>query len=190
MLDYHSPSPTFALAFSPLSSTTASLKLAIGSHVESRDARPDTNHITVIGLDKSYLEFEDDFMDGNSDNELGIARGLSGGKGPGRSAFIPLARAPHSYPPSAIAFSPAQLSGSLQGSSSATAGEGAREMVASSSDCLRLWDLVGDHEIGGNGFVGERGRKEMSSPSRLVQRAMLANVGALSLQPRTGWLTC
>lgn len=175
VLDYHSPSPTFALAFSPLSTTTASIKLAIGSHVESRDARPDTNHITIIGLDKSYLEFEDDFMDGNSDNELG-ARGMSG-KGPSRSAFIPLARAPHSYPPSAIAFSPSQLAGTLQSSNSGTAGDGgSREMVASSSDCLRLWDFVGDAEIGGNGFVGERGRKEMGSPSRLVQRAMLANV--------------
>ena len=118
-------------------------------------------------------------MDGNSDNELGNLRTQSGmGKNSGRSAFIPIARAPHSYPPSAIAFSPAQLSGQLQSSNGGTTGEGTREMVASSSDCLRLWDLVDEAEVGGNGFIGERGRQEMGSSSRLVQRAMLANVSS------------
>lgn len=56
-------------------------------------------------------------------------------------------------------------------------------MVASSSECLRLWDLVGDDgaaQAGGQGgFVGQ-GRGAQGS--RLVQRATLANVSSLGLR--------
>jgi WD repeat-containing protein 68 len=176
ILDYHSDSPTFALAFSPLSDTTASLKLAVGSF---NDTRNDSNNITVISLDPSYLDLEDDYDDSLPEDSLEVfARQRSGSRVTMGSAFQPVARAPHPYPPSAIAFSPATLSGSLQGSHAGTAGEGTREMVASSSECLRLWDLVAG-EASGSGFVGQ-GRQ--GGGSRLVQRAVLANV---SLDPWT-----
>lgn len=188
VLSYHSPVPTFALAFSPLASTTAALKLAVGSHVESHP-RPDgpnagapgdvLNDITVIGLRPDWSERDEapEQLD-----EHGYARRRSAQDNPTRGSFVPLARAPHVYPPSAIGFSPASLSSSLQSSNLATgpdggAGERPREMVATSSECLRLWDLVDDSAMNGTGYIGERGRMQ-GTGSRLVQRAMLANVRA------------
>ena len=57
ILNYHSECPTFALAFSPLSTSTPSLKLAVGSF---NDSRGDTNNVTVVALDPAYLDLEDD----------------------------------------------------------------------------------------------------------------------------------
>lgn len=176
MLDYHSDCTTFALSFSPLSDSTANLKLAVGSFVEHRGET--NNNLTVVGLDPSFLDLEDD-----EDDTEGYARSSrTGALVQTGSAFQPLARAPHPYPPSALAFSPARLSSSLQSSSVGTAGDATREMVASSSECLRLWDLVGDEapmgKPGQGGFVGA-GRG--AAGSRLVQRAMLANVSAWEL---------
>lgn len=153
-----------------------SLKLAVGSFVEHRGET--NNNLTVVGLDPSYLDLEDD-----EDDTEGYARSSrNGALVRTDSAFQPLARAPHPYPPSALAFSPARLSSSLQNSSVGTAGEATREMVASSSECLRLWDMVGDEapmgKPGQGGFVGA-GRG--AAGSRLVQRAMLANVSAIEL---------
>lgn len=189
ILDYHSDTPTFALAFSPLSTSTSTLKLGVGSFI---DTRGDQNHLTIVGLDPTFLDLEDGWDDLNG---LGVAMnddgynypnfGGNGGVGgggrvkPGTSAFVGLARTPHPYPPSAIAFSPATLSSSLQSSNVGTVGEGTREMVASSSDCLRLFDLVGDEGKAG-GFVGGAGRRE--GGTRLVNRAVLANV-SVSLYP-------
>ncbi|KAK4702030.1 DDB1- and CUL4-associated factor 7, partial [Phenoliferia sp. Uapishka_3] len=66
-------------------------------------------------------------------------------------------------------------------------GEATREMVATSSDCLRLFDLVGDE--GGNsvsgGFVG-RGRGN-GVGTRLVPRAQLANTKADYSAPLTSF---
>lgn len=184
ILDYHSPTPTFALAFSPLSNSTQSLKLAVGSF---NDGRSDLNNVTVVGLDPAYLDLEDDYDDAERNDGTGgaggdsYARGRDGSYVKTGSAFVPLAKAPHPYPPSAVAFSPARLSSSLQSSSSGTQGEVTREMLASSSDCLRLWDLVGDDgsPLSGNGFVGS-GRG--AGGSRLVQRAVLANVRLVLVQ--------
>jgi WD repeat-containing protein 68 len=216
ILDYHSTTPTYALAFSPLSKPTPSL--AIGSYVES--SFTSENHVTVIGLDESYLEYEDDSSSSSNDDDdddgqreeededeimsdptparpsspLPLsARTKTGSKILLGSAFVPLARAPHSYPPSAVAFSPEQLSSSLQASNGGTKGEGTREMVASSSDCLRLWDLRGQGEESVSGgrkrttnlssnYVGERGRGRNGTGMELIPRAVLANVRIFSLR--------
>lgn len=180
ILDYHSDCPTFALAFSPLSSSTASLKLAVGSFVEHRPSGTETesNNVSVVALDPSYLDLEDLDDPTAADNTARSTR--TGAIVQTGSAFQAIARAPHPYPPSALAFSPARLSSTLQNSSVGTSGEATREMLASSSECLRLWDLVGDDGSAAaaakGGFVGG-GRQ--GSGSRLVQRAMLANVRAL-----------
>lgn len=85
------------------------------------------------------------------------------------------------YPPSSVQFAPARLSTSLS-----TGGQGAgaeREVVATSSECLRLWDLVSEPEDGsggraGNGFVGQG---KAQSRSGLVSRATLQNVRGYAL---------
>ncbi|KAI5479454.1 WD repeat protein 68 [Pseudohyphozyma bogoriensis] len=177
VLDYHSDVPTFALSFSPLSTSASTLKLSVGSYVEGRGEQ---NHLTIVGLDPAFLDLEDGWDElsglgvGIGDEYSGGGYGRPGPK-PGSSAFIPLARVPHPYPPSAISFSPARLSSSLQSSSVSTAGEGTREMVASSSDCLRLFDLVSDDQAGkssGGGFVGG---SRAQSGTRVVIRSVLAN---------------
>lgn len=167
-LDYLSSCPTFALAFSPLSTTTPSLKLAVGSFIETRG---EPNNVTIVGLDPNYLDFTGDYQNGGGGADDPFAYG-----GQRKSAFVPLARANHVYPPSAIGFSPAVLSSSLQSSNSGTMGEATREMVATSSDCLRLFDLVGDDGMGGMGGGGFVGSQRMSGGTRLVPRAQLANV--------------
>lgn len=204
MLDYYSDVPTYALAFSPLSTST-SLSLAVGSFVDT-PVRPQSsssnqsptpsqpNHLTVISSSPAFAELEDDYDDppgtpGSSSNGLdGFARNrhrarvsTSGG------GFVAVARAPHPYPPSALAFSPARMTATMQGSASGTVGEHSREMVASSAECLRLWDLVGDEAAGSGGFVGAgRGM----SGTRLVQRAMLANVSCFHVPRLNARATC
>ena len=73
ILDYNSECPTFALAFSPLSTTTPTLKLAVGSFVEGRSEQ---NNLTVVGLDPAYLELEDDYDDPNAPDQ---GQGRQGG---------------------------------------------------------------------------------------------------------------
>ncbi|SCV73650.1 BQ2448_6080 [Microbotryum intermedium] len=227
VLDYHSDCPTFSLAFSPLGTTTSSLKLAVGSYNESRaqsssttpfssansssgattSSFEDINNLTIISLDPAYLDLEDvhpnhfdsspsphggstsgsNHSEYTSSSVEGYVRSRNGHLLPSQSAFLATARAPMPYPPSAIAFSPANLSNQLQSSSLGTKGETTREMIASSSECLRLWDLVASDEmVGGNaqggqgsgsaGFVGALGRRASAGPqTRLVERARLAN---------------
>lgn len=185
MLDYYSDCPTFSLAFSPLSTPT-SLKLAVGSYIES-SSPADGNHVTVVGSDRPHSSLEDDERDEQrnpfgSSHRVGTSSSSSL-SGEGAAAFVPLARAPHPYPPSAIAFSPAQLSSSLQNSSVGTTGDSTREMVASSSEFLRLWDLQGNDGMQTSprmGFVGDRSRQNAPSMT-LVPRAVLANVRSSSL---------
>lgn len=209
MLDYVSDCPTFSLAFSPLSTTTASLRLAVGSLVESRsDTNANANNVTIAALDPAFLDLEDDPDDGlgsggssssassGADTHVGgdtvdyeepsYARSRTTGRSVRTgSAFRSIARAPHPYPPSHVEFSPAKLSASLQSSSAGTLAETTREMVATSSECLRLWDLVDDDSSasGGprSGFVGE-GRNGQGC--KLVQRAALANVRLRRRDPR------
>ena len=180
ILDYPSEGPTFALAFSPLSTQTATLKLAVGSFVEGRNEH---NNVTVVGLDPAYLDLEDIYDDPSAPSDdhadgPSYARARDGTYVKQGSAFVPLARAQHPYPPSSIGFSPARLSNTLQSSNQSSVGEATREMVATSSDCLRLFDLVGDdgQAMTSGGFVG---RPATGTGTRLVPRAQLANVRPL-----------
>lgn len=207
MLDYYSDSPTFALAASPLSTSSAtSLRLAVGSYSETRvptasssssssssanSSANYTNHLTVAAVDPA-VDLEDD-----SDSESETAyrsrstrqRVLHPSSGSG-GAFRAVARTPLLYPPSAVQFAPARLSGSLASGTGGNAGFGEseqREVLATSSESLRLWDLVTEQDDGsgtagrvgsGNGFVG--GSAGHSSRSRLVSRATLQNVSTAS----------
>jgi len=191
MLDYHSDCSTFALSISPLSSShPASLKLAIGSYNEHRTSTipPSTssspastsqlsqsqgnNNLTICSLDPSYLDLDDDDQD---ESELTLRSRSTGTRVQAGSAFQPVARANLVYPPSAVQFAPARLSASLGG------GDQQREVVATSAECLRLWDLVTGDEGGGGGgaggFVGQG--QSQQSRSRLVSRATLQNVSSL-----------
>lgn len=108
-------------------------------------------------------------------------------------AFRAVARTPLLYPPSAVQFAPARLSGSLASGTGGNAGYGEpeqREVLATSSESLRLWDLVTEQDDGsgaggrggsGNGFVG--GSAGHSSRSRLVSRATLQNVSTARVVP-------
>lgn len=206
ILDYNSDCPTFSLAFSPLYQDTSNLKLAIGSYNDNRGDNNNVtvielnpNYLDLNDQDLDLLEqrqhsyshsyhqnqlSDDEDMEGDYLSKSSLRRNSNSSHHSNTSnsitpsAFNPIARAPHPYPPSAIGFSPARLSSSLQSSTQGTKGEVTREMLASSSECLRLWDLVGDdNEVVGrsNGFIGSG--RSTSSGSRLVQRAVLANVG-------------
>lgn len=212
ILDYNSDCPTFSLAFSPLYQDTSNLKLAIGSYNDNRGdsnnvtvIELNSNFLDLNDQDLDLLEqqqqhshslhahsysnqSDDEDMEGDYLSKSSLRRNSNSSHHSNTSnsitpsAFNPIARAPHPYPPSAIGFSPARLSSSLQSSTQGTKGEVTREMLASSSECLRLWDLVGDDNeaIGrNNGFVGSG--RSTSSGSRLVQRAVLANVGFICL---------
>ncbi|KAL8281362.1 hypothetical protein RQP46_006396 [Phenoliferia psychrophenolica] len=189
ILDYNSDCPTYALAFSPLSTSTQSLKLAVGSFVEARG--DNNNNVTICALDQSYLDLEDVYDDPNGAGDdqgdaPAYARARDGSYVKKGSAFVPIARTAHPYPPSSIGFSPARLSSSLQSSNASTMGEGTREMVATSSDCLRLYDLVDndDQNMATGGFVG---RQVIGAGSRLVPRAQLANTKADYSAPLTSF---
>ncbi|KAG0659912.1 hypothetical protein C6P46_004852 [Rhodotorula mucilaginosa] len=205
--------PTFALAASPLSTSSAtSLRLAVGSYSETRvptassssanSSANYTNHLTVAAVDPAVADLEDD-----SDSESETAyrsrstrqRVLhpSSGSG-GGGAFRAVARTPLLYPPSAVQFAPARLSGSLASGTGGNAGYGEpeqREVLATSSESLRLWDLVTEQDDGGgrvgsgggNGFVGGGSGGHSSSRSRLVSRATLQNSKAEFSAPLTGF---
>ncbi|GAA6020799.1 hypothetical protein JCM11491_004656 [Sporobolomyces phaffii] len=209
MLDYHSDSSTFALSISPLATShPQSLKLAVGSYNEHRTSSassaaastssPSTsaanhhqqqqqqgnNHLTVAALDPAYLDLEDDLDD---ESDTALRSRSTGTRVQAGSAFQPVARTNLVYPPSAVQFAPARLSASLGAGSAA--GEGQREVLATSSECLRLWDLVTGDETGGGGgggggFVGNAGS---TSRSRLVSRATLQNSKADYSAPLTSF---
>ncbi|KAM0755953.1 WD40 repeat-like protein [Meredithblackwellia eburnea MCA 4105] len=160
------------------------------------------NSISVIGINNGDDDDDDGDDDDNNNNnnnndhdETGDGdvdfRDLpssSSNNNNNNSKLKNLTSHQHPYPPSSLSFSPAQLSSSL----SSTSGSESREMIATSSDCLRLFDIVsssssssslgqGEEEHKGeeqkdkrsNGFVGRQGRK--APGVRLVQRAQLAN---------------
>jgi WD repeat-containing protein 68 len=68
-----------------------------------------------------------------------------GSNGHGQTGeFVPLAKQATQYPVTKVGFSPAALAARLQSSHSSSAGnEAYREIVATTSDCLRLYDLTG-----------------------------------------------
>ncbi|KAM0789994.1 hypothetical protein ACM66B_005324 [Microbotryomycetes sp. NB124-2] len=191
VLDYYSDSPTFALAFSPLGSSTSSLKLAVGSYNEARGT--DANHLTIAAVDTAVLELEDDDSDDDDNHDGRNIEGSYAKTADGQririgSAFTNVARASHPYPPSAVRFSPPKLSATIQAAAAGTTGEITREMVATSSDCLRLWDLVQD-DSGPSAaskakFVGQA---DVSTGHKLVQRAALANSKAEFSAPLTSF---
>lgn len=198
VLDYHSDCPTFSLSISPLStSSPSSLRLAVGSYSEQRissthatssapSSTPSSgsnginpagysNNFTIASLDPSFLDL-DDASDSDSSTAY-RSRTTHQRVRPSTGAFQAVARAPLLYPPSSVQFAPARLSTSL---AAGGGGEGTREVVATSSECLRLWDLVSEPEDGsggraGNGFVGQG---KAPSRSGLVSRATLQNVRA------------
>ncbi|GAA5879542.1 hypothetical protein JCM3774_000281 [Rhodotorula dairenensis] len=232
VLDYYSDTPTFAIATSPLStSSAASLRLAVGSYSETRvpassssssshrssssssagasAAANYTNHLTVAATDPQVVDLEDD---SDSDSETAYRSRTTrqrihhfggGGGGGGGGAFRAVARAPLLYPPSAVRFAPARLSGSLASGTRGNAGHGEaeqREVLATSSESLRLWDLVTEPDDGtggggggggagraGNGFVGTAAGGAAQSRSRLVSRATLQNSKAEFSAPLTGF---
>ncbi|MBW0482298.1 hypothetical protein O181_022013 [Austropuccinia psidii MF-1] len=192
VLDYDSPCSTFALAFSPLGSSSGlkshsllpDLKLAIGSAMESFS----NNHLTIIGLNSS-LNFSSSHSSGYDPYEDSVPFP------PSSSHFQPLATAPHPYPPTAIAFSPTRLSKSLQASSGNNQMVRTREMLATSSECIRLWDFAQSlsDEDGSSGFVGGDHRRpigigvQKSAGYQLVLRSQMANSKAEYSAPLTSF---
>ncbi|GAA6019354.1 hypothetical protein JCM10207_001269 [Rhodosporidiobolus poonsookiae] len=204
ILDYHSEVPTFALSISPLStSSPASLRLAVGSYNEQRisgaapsassssqgGAQPNpatyTNNFTVAALDPAVLDLDDA---SDSDSETAWRSRSTRQRVQGGPAFQAIARAPLLYPPSAVQFAPARLSSSLAAGAGGQGGGEQREVVATSSECLRLWDLVSEPEDGAGGrnggFVGSGAQP---SRSKLVSRATLVNSKADYSAPLTSF---
>lgn len=203
ILDYHSDCQTFALSISPLSTSSASsLKLAVGSYSEARapsstststssstaangginGAPPQQqqggNHFTVAAPSPAVADL-DDASDSESETAY-RSRSTRQRVSAGGSALSPIARAGLLYPPSAVRFAPARLSSSL----ASAQGDGTeREVLATSTECLRLWDLVGEQDDGSaarqsGGFVGQG---QAHTRSKLVSRATLQNVRGSSL---------
>lgn len=77
------------------------------------------------------------------------------------------------HPPSKVHFASARSSASLGGESHQ------REVVATRSEGLRLWDLLTGEEGGGRGGGGGFVGQSQGSRSRLVSRATLQNVSSL-----------
>ncbi|KAK9900624.1 WD40 repeat-like protein [Cystobasidium minutum MCA 4210] len=174
-LDYRSPCQTFALAISSgtsSSSKTSSpypqsiapfhsdLKLCVGSYIETAAS----NNITVLGLNPQLLQDPEGFAY-NNHREDDPSPSSSGGAG---GDFVPLARADTPYPATKVDFSPSSLAGRLQNTTNTYE---TREMIASTSDSLRLWDLTGPSEGRGSSYVGRAGQASHS----LVERSALTN---------------
>lgn len=209
-LVYDSPASSFALALSPLSAGgSAPPRVALGSYVEARGA---PNSLSVLSASCSLDDPSEDAVEA----QLAAGRDLmqveptttttstsrsrstsqattNGGTIPAGATLGLSARVSHAYPPSSVRFSPARLSRSLQSHATAPAdgGHGApREMLATSAECLRLWDVVDHDEIGRGavpadeddmlgGAAGEFvGRYRATPSTRLVQRSVLLNVRA------------
>ncbi|KAK4051755.1 hypothetical protein OIO90_004579 [Microbotryomycetes sp. JL221] len=207
VLDYVSDCPTFALSFSPLSTSTSSLKLAIGSYSETRGAQD--NNLTIATVDPTILDLQDDDEDDDDDinvddnddmhspTSTSITKPLEfrdnnrfktqdGTKRRLSSAFHNVARATHVYPPSNVEFSPAKLSQTLQSSTMSSNGDVTREMVATSSECLRLWDVVEDTDNIKGRYVGQN-EGDVMIGHKLVLRAALANSKAEYSAPLTSF---
>ncbi|KAA1106324.1 hypothetical protein PGT21_033268 [Puccinia graminis f. sp. tritici] len=186
VIDYESPSSTFALAFSPLGSSSNSkshanqlpdLKLAVGTAMESYSS----NHVTIVGLSGSSSNCYDPYDDP-----------MNSFTNSTHPQLHPLATAPHPYPPTALAFSPIRLSESLQASSSSGQMVRTREMLATSSECIRLWDFAQGvaEDDRTSGFVSESRRLGLSQKGtsyQLVPRSQMANSKADYSAPLTSF---
>ncbi|GAA5930959.1 hypothetical protein JCM10213_003955 [Rhodosporidiobolus nylandii] len=199
-MDYHSDCPTFALSISPLStSSPSSLRLAVGSYNEQRVSSAVAsasgsgagagyhNNFTVCALSPSVLDLEDDSA---SDSSTAVRSRSTRQRVPPQPAFQAVARAPLLYPPSAVQFAPARLSSSLAAGAGGQGTGEAREVVATSSECLRLWDCVSEPDDGSagraqGGYVGSGGGS--GARSKLVSRATLQNSKADFSAPLTSF---
>ena len=142
----------------------SNLRLAVGSYSETSSE----NNITVIGLAPSLLhDAESHFCSG-------------GDAGP--SDFVPLAKAKTPYPVTKVEFAPPSLTGKLHGYNAA--GLNNREILATTSDCLRLWDFVAPDEATQSPTAGFVGRQQSRSGS-LVERSALSNVSEHLLKCQT-----
>lgn len=154
-----SGSPSNSKSSSPylqsLSPYHSDLKICVGSYIETAAS----NNITVLGLNPQLLQDPEGFSNSNYRED-----GTSSG-----NDFVPLARADTPYPATKVGFSPATLAGRLQDTSSSYE---TREMIASTSDSLRLWDLAGPAETPGSSYVGRTGQARHT----LVERSALINV--------------
>ncbi|EGG11373.1 uncharacterized protein MELLADRAFT_102295 [Melampsora larici-populina 98AG31] len=189
VIDYESDCSTFSLAFSPLTHSNSNepssthqtkstsnipdLKLAIGSYIESYSE----NNVTILGLQSHPFTHQ--------------------------TQLTPIAKALHPYPTTSIDFSPIRLSESLQASSGTNSCLKTREMLATSSECIRLWDFAyGAHHhsshlsalgnfdgsSGSSGYVNENHRKiSQSSGYQLVLRSQMANSKADYSAPLTSF---
>ena len=126
------------------------LKLCLGSYMESTSE----NNITVIGLNPQLVYDPDSYAYNNNVDS---------------SDFVPLAKAKTPYPVTKVDFSPVSLASKLQASTAA--GSETREMIATTSDCLRLWNMVGPQEVGSS-YVGRQSPRSHT----LVERSSLSNV--------------
>lgn len=165
------PGQTFALALSSSSPSSTSstspypqslapfhtdLKICVGSYIDTGAS----NNITVLGLNPQLLQDPEGFS-ANNHREESTSNG---------NDFVPLARADTPYPATKVGFSPSSLTGRLQNTSSSYE---SRDMIASTSDSLRLWDLAGPAEGQGSPYVGRAGPQGKHS---LVERSALINV--------------
>lgn len=161
---------TFALALSSGTSSTSKasspylqslapyhsdLKICVGSYIDTAAS----NNITVLGLNPQLVQGYEGFS-------ASYHREDSSSLG---NEFVPIARADTPYPATKVGFSPSTLAGRLQNTSSSYE---TREMIASTSDSLRLWDLAGPAETQGSSYVGRTGQAKHT----LVERSALINV--------------
>ena len=156
--------PVYALSFSTLpivdpAHPSTDFKLGIGSFVESPG--PDANHVSVLGLGPSQT---------------------------GGAELCELASAPSPYPATHLEFAPASMLARLQ-TNTGGQGEPQREMVATTSDSLRLWNFVSGEPsspaLPTSSYVGKNGRRSSSAPGlslgshHLEQISVLSNVRGL-----------
>ncbi|KAH9823910.1 WD40-repeat-containing domain protein [Melampsora americana] len=98
----------------------------------------------------------------------------------------PIAKAIHPYPTTSIDFSPIRLSESLQASSAQNSCLKTREMLATSSECIRLWDFAHSYNQHPSSSLTTDGSSG-SSGYQLVLRSQMANSKADYSAPLTSF---
>ena len=162
----------FSLAFASVVQQSSSkvagypddFKIAASSLVETVGAE---NEITVLGVEAAAPASPsngDHYASLPDDMDMHMSTGSSRVSSPRpQAALCTLARASHPYPCTKLAFAPSKLRSTLAAN---------QDMLATTCDCLRIWDLTESLEGSGSSFVGQ-GRK--ASRWQLQQRSSLAN---------------
>jgi WD repeat-containing protein 68 len=161
--------PIYALDWSEpqVQRPRTSFRLAIGSFVE--DFR---NRISIIGLIDDRCLLEDEM--GPYTNS--VTNGYSS-PAPTAQDFTVLAEATHGYPASKIAWQPIkayQLNGGMN-----ERGE-PRELLASTSDGLRIWEYVIQDASTHGSYIG-KAVTPAPGTGRLTQRVSLTGVNSLHI---------